>query len=60
MRAAIEHREIVNRKSEIVHDLKFRIPWLAWLAEPVIGGFFIGHIAGRTLARFKDYLEHGK
>jgi ribosome-associated toxin RatA of RatAB toxin-antitoxin module len=44
---------------EIVHDLKFRVPALAWLAEPVIGGFFVGHIAGRTLARFKEYLEDG-
>ena len=45
---------------EIVHDLKFRIPWLAWLAEPVIDGFFIGHIAGRTLARFKEFFEDVK
>ena len=45
---------------EIVHDLKFRIPWLAWLAEPIIGGFFIAHIAGRTLARLKEYLENGR
>ena len=45
---------------EIVHDLKFRLAWLAWLAEPVIGGFFIGHIAGRTLARFKEHFEKVK
>ena len=45
---------------EIVHDLKFRIRALAWLAEPIIGGFFIGHVAGRTLARFKEYFEDEK
>jgi len=41
----------------IMHDLKFRIPALAPLAEPVIGGFFIGHVAGRTLQCMKAYLE---
>jgi ribosome-associated toxin RatA of RatAB toxin-antitoxin module len=41
----------------ILHDLQFRIPALAPLADPIIGGFFIGHIAGRTLACMKDYLE---
>ena len=45
---------------EIVHDLKFRIPALAWLAEPVIAHFFIGHVAGRTLARFKEHFENGR
>jgi len=42
---------------EIIHDLNFRIPLLAWLAEPIIGGFFIGHIANKTLAVFKEHLE---
>ncbi len=42
---------------EIVHDLKFRFRPLAWLAEPVIGGFFIDHIAAKTLAVFKKHLE---
>ena len=42
---------------EIVHDLAFRIPLLAWLAEPIIGGFFIENIASRTLAAFKQLLE---
>lgn len=41
----------------ILHDLQFRIPALAPLADPIIGGFFIGHIAGRTLACMKEYLE---
>ncbi len=42
---------------EILHDLRFRIPALAPLADPIIGGFFIGHIAGQTLACMKKHLE---
>jgi ribosome-associated toxin RatA of RatAB toxin-antitoxin module len=42
---------------EIIHDLKFRIPFLAWLAEPIICGFFIENIANKTLAAFKTHLE---
>jgi ribosome-associated toxin RatA of RatAB toxin-antitoxin module len=42
---------------EIIHDLNFRIPPLAWLAEPIIGGFFVGHVANKTLAEFKKRLE---
>jgi ribosome-associated toxin RatA of RatAB toxin-antitoxin module len=42
---------------EIVHDLRFRVPLLAWLAEPIIGRFFIDHVARRTLATFKQHLE---
>ncbi len=42
---------------EIVHDLAFRLPLLAWLAEPIIGGFFIEHVASQTLATFKQLLE---
>jgi ribosome-associated toxin RatA of RatAB toxin-antitoxin module len=42
---------------EIVHRLRFRLPALAWLAEPIIGGFFIEHVAQRTLATFKAHLE---
>jgi ribosome-associated toxin RatA of RatAB toxin-antitoxin module len=44
---------------EIVHDLKFRVPALAPLADPIIGRFFIDHIAGRTLRAMKHYLENG-
>jgi ribosome-associated toxin RatA of RatAB toxin-antitoxin module len=44
---------------EIVHGLRFRVPLLAWLAEPIIGGFFIDHVARRTLATFKALLEAG-
>lgn len=42
---------------EIIHDLKFRIPLLAWLAEPIISGFFIENVANKTLATFKAHLE---
>jgi ribosome-associated toxin RatA of RatAB toxin-antitoxin module len=42
---------------EIVHNLRFRVPLLAWLAEPIIGGFFIEHVAAKTLATFKQHLE---
>lgn len=42
---------------EIVHEMKFRLPWLAWLAEPIIGGLFIHHIAQKTLAAFKAHIE---
>jgi ribosome-associated toxin RatA of RatAB toxin-antitoxin module len=42
---------------EIIHDLRFRVPWLSWLAEPIIGGFFIEHIANKTLQTFKEHLE---
>jgi ribosome-associated toxin RatA of RatAB toxin-antitoxin module len=42
---------------EIVHDLKFRVPALAWLAEPIIGDFFVSQVAGKTLETFKAYLE---
>ncbi len=42
---------------EIMHDLKFRWPALQWLAEPIIGGFFISHVANMTLGTFKEYLE---
>jgi hypothetical protein len=36
--------------------MRFRVPWLAWLAEPIIASF-IGAIAGRTLAVFKQLIE---
>ena len=42
---------------EIVHDLKFRNRMLAPLVEPIIGNFFIHHIAGKTLHCLKAYLE---
>ena len=42
---------------EIAHALNFRVPALASLAEPIIGDFFIHHIANRTLQCMKTYLE---
>ena len=43
----------------IVHDLAFRVRALASLAEPLIGGFFVGPVAAKTLKCMKKYLEHG-
>jgi uncharacterized membrane protein len=42
---------------EILHDLNFRVPALAPLAEPIIGNFFISNIANKTLHCMKAYLE---
>jgi ribosome-associated toxin RatA of RatAB toxin-antitoxin module len=42
---------------EIVHDLQFRIRALAPIAEKLIGGFFIHHIANQTLRCMKAHLE---
>ena len=42
---------------EIVHDLRFRIPLLAPLAEPIIGNGFIHPVATRTLRCMKAHLE---
>jgi aromatase len=42
---------------EIVHDLKFRIPALAPIADPIIGNFFIHHVASETLRCMKTHLE---
>jgi ribosome-associated toxin RatA of RatAB toxin-antitoxin module len=42
---------------KIVHDLRFRVPSLAPVAETIIGDFFISHIAGQTLQHMKTHLE---
>ena len=42
---------------EIMHELQFRNRVLAPIAEPIIGNFFIHHIAGQTLRCMKAYLE---
>jgi len=42
---------------EIMHELRFRNRLLAPIAEPIIGNFFIHHIAGKTLGCMKAYLE---
>jgi ribosome-associated toxin RatA of RatAB toxin-antitoxin module len=41
----------------ILHDLRFRAPVLAPIAEPIIGEFFIHHVAGQTLKHMKAYVE---
>lgn len=41
----------------IVHDLRFRIAALAPIADRIIGGFFIHHIASETLRCMKAHLE---
>ncbi len=42
---------------QIVHDLRFRIPALAPLAEIIIGNFFIHPVASRTLKCMKQFIE---
>jgi ribosome-associated toxin RatA of RatAB toxin-antitoxin module len=41
----------------IAHDLHFRVPPLAPLAEPIIGSFFISYVANQTLKHMKAYVE---
>jgi len=41
----------------IVHDLHFRIPVLAPIAEPIIGDFFTHNVANKTLRCMKAYVE---
>ena len=42
---------------EIAHDLNFRVRAVAPVMEPIIGDFFIGHVANRTLRCMKAHLE---
>jgi hypothetical protein len=42
---------------EIAHDLSFRLPMLAPLAEPIISGFFINSVATQTLRCMKAHVE---
>lgn len=42
---------------QILHDLRFRVPALAPVADQIIGNFFIHHIAGETLRHMKTHLE---
>jgi ribosome-associated toxin RatA of RatAB toxin-antitoxin module len=42
---------------EISHDLRFRIPALAPMMNPIIGDFFIGNVANKTLRCMKEHLE---
>ena len=43
----------------ISHDLRFRIPALSPIVDPIIGDFFIHKIANKTLRCMKAYLEGG-
>lgn len=42
---------------EIMHALRFRVSRLAPIAEPIIGNFFIHHVANQTLQAMKAYIE---
>ena len=41
----------------ISHDLRFRIPALGPIVNPIIGDFFIHNIANKTLRCMKAYVE---
>jgi len=41
----------------ISHDLRFRIPALAPIIDPVVGNFFIHNVANKTLRCMKAYVE---
>jgi ribosome-associated toxin RatA of RatAB toxin-antitoxin module len=41
----------------ILHDLRFRIPILAPIVDPIIGDFFIHNVANKTLHCMKAHLE---
>lgn len=41
----------------ILHDLRFRIPVLAPIMDPIIGDFFVYTVANKTLRCMKTYLE---
>jgi ribosome-associated toxin RatA of RatAB toxin-antitoxin module len=43
----------------ISHDLRFRIPPLAPIMNPIIGSFFIHDVANKTLRCMKAYVEEG-
>ena len=41
----------------ISHDLRFRVPALSPIVDPIIGDFFIHNIASKTLRCMKAYVE---
>jgi len=43
---------------EILHDLRFRIPLLAPIVEPIIGNGFVRPVATKTLSCMKAFLEN--
>ena len=42
---------------EIVHELRFRVRWLAPIAETIIGAGFIEPVATKTLRHMKAHIE---
>ncbi len=42
---------------QIIHDMNFRVPALAPVADQIIGGFFIHYVANQTLQHMKTHLE---
>jgi hypothetical protein len=54
----MEPRKDGSTLVRIRHDLAFKPRLLAPLAEAIIGGFFIRHVASLTLATFKRIAEH--
>ena len=42
---------------EIFHELNFRTPALAPIMDLIIGDFFIGNVANKTLRCMKQYVE---
>ena len=41
----------------ISHDMRFRIPLLAPVVDPIVGDFFISNVANKTLHCMKAYVE---
>lgn len=48
---------VAGVRVEIVHELSFRVPSLAPIADIIVGDFFIHHVANETLRCMKLYLE---
>jgi ribosome-associated toxin RatA of RatAB toxin-antitoxin module len=42
---------------EIAHHMRFRVPPLAPIVDPIIGDFFIRNVANKTLHCMKQYVE---
>ena len=42
---------------EIAHDMRFRVPVLAPIVDPIVGDFFIRNVANKTLHCMKAYVE---
>jgi ribosome-associated toxin RatA of RatAB toxin-antitoxin module len=42
---------------EIAHEMRFRIPALAPIVDPIVGDFFIHNVANKTLRCMKAHVE---